>query len=243
MRTSPRQEDAGGAGGPGSDAGSPDDAGTDAAAQGAIEGGAQDAGGGAGALPYMIGIKTNGVPTGPATVESWLGRPTDLAGTTITTTSYIGSGTPYTTASGAHPLLECSFPLLSIFGESNGLSDMAKAASGAYDATYEAMAEALASWANPLLSVRIGWELNGNWYKWSNGVGTNATYANFVSAFKRAAALVKKAQSARPHPVEPRVGAARSHALLARRVRRQHQPRRRRRRIDGLLSSQYFAVQ
>jgi hypothetical protein len=188
-------EDSGGAGGPASDAGSPDDAGSDAGGAhdgSAIEGGAQDAGGGAGALPYMIGIKTNGVPTGPAKVESWLGRPMDLAGTTITTTSYIGSGTPYTTASGAHPLLECSFPLLSIFGESNDLSDMSQAAGGSYDATYEAMAEALASWANPLLSVRIGWELNGNWYKWSNGVGTNATYANFVSAFKRAAALVKK---------------------------------------------------
>ena len=147
---------------------------------------------GAGALGYMVGIKTNSVPTGPAKVESWLGRPMDIAGTTITTSSYIGSGTPYTTASGAHPLLECSFPLVSIFGESNALDDMAKAASGSYDSTYEAMAEALASWANPLLSVRIGWEFNGNWYKWSNGAGTNATYANYVSAFKRAAALVKK---------------------------------------------------
>jgi hypothetical protein len=181
--TRPMGPSAGGA----DDAGAPDAESKDA-------GTPHDAGssGGAGALGYMVGIKTNSTPTGPAKVESWLGRPMDLAGTTITTTSYIGSGTPYTTASGAHPLLECSFPLLSIFGESNGLSDMAKAASGAYDATYEAMAEALAAWANPLLSVRIGWELNGNWYKWSNGVGTNATYANFVSAFKRAAALVKK---------------------------------------------------
>jgi hypothetical protein len=202
--------DPGSSGGPGSSgssgAGSPDDAGSDEAGAhdggsneggaGSSSGGAHDggssSGGGAGALPYMIGIKTNSAPTGPAKVEGWLGRPMDLAGTTITTTSYIGSGTPYTTASGAHPLLECSFPLLSIFGESNNLSDMSKAASGSYDSTYEAMAVALASWANPLLSVRIGWELNGNWYNWSNGVGTNATYANFVSAFKRAAALVKK---------------------------------------------------
>ncbi len=166
---------------------------------GSIEGGtlhdaaSNEGGAGAGgALGYMIGIKTNSTPTGPAKVEGWLGRPMDLAGTTITTTSYIGSGTPYTTASGAHPLLECSFPLLSIFGESNKLDDMAQAASGAYDATYEAMAKALASWPNPLLSVRIGWELNGNWYAWSNGVGTNATYANFVAAFKRSAALVRK---------------------------------------------------
>jgi hypothetical protein len=40
--------------------------------------------------------------------------------------------------------------------------------------------------------VRIGWEFNGNWYPWSNGVGTNATYANYVAAFKRAAAIVKQ---------------------------------------------------
>ncbi len=147
---------------------------------------------GKGGLAYLVGIKTNGFPTGPATVEGWLGRPLDVAGTTINTNSYIGTGTPYTTASGAHPLLEVSFPLLSIFGENNGMTDMAQAASGAYDATYEAMAEALASWANPLLSARIGWEFNGNWYQWSNGVGTNATYANFVAAFKRAAALIRK---------------------------------------------------
>jgi hypothetical protein len=142
-------------------------------------------------LSYMIGIKTNGVPTGPAKVEAWLGRPLDVAGSTITTTSYIGSGTPYTTASGDYPLLEISFPLLSIFGESNDLDDMAQAAAGAYDATYTQMAEALAAWKNPLLSARIGWEFNGNWYKWSNGVGTNATYANFIAAFKRAAAIIK----------------------------------------------------
>jgi hypothetical protein len=145
----------------------------------------------AGALSYMVGIKTNGSPTGPAKVEAWLGGPIDVAGTTITTTSYIGSGTPYTTASGAYPLLEVSFPLLSIFGESNDLTDMAMAASGAYDSTYTDMANALAAWKNPLLSVRIGWELNGNWYKWSNGVGPNATYANYIAAFKRAAAIVK----------------------------------------------------
>lgn len=151
-----------------------------------------DAGVPEGGLGYMVGIKTNGVPKGPATVEGWLGRPLDVAGTTITTTSYIGSGTPYTTASGAHPLLEVSFPLISIFGEANNLDDMAQAAAGAYDSTYEAMSQALAAWANPLLSARIGWEFNGNWYKWSNGVGTNATYANYVAAFKRAAALIRK---------------------------------------------------
>jgi hypothetical protein len=140
----------------------------------------------------MVGIKTNGTPRGPATVQGWLGRPLDVAGTTITTTSYIGSGASYENASGSPPLLEVSFPLLSIFGESNALNDLAKAASGAYDATYEAMAQALAAWPNQLLSARIGWEFNGNWYAWSNGVGTNATYANYVSAFHHAAKAIRK---------------------------------------------------
>ncbi len=178
-----------------SDGATPDAAGDAARETGGGDAGHEaglEAGTPEGGLSYMVGIKTNGVPKGPATVEGWLGRPLDVAGTTITTTSYIGSGTPYTTASGAHPLLEVSFPLLSIFGENNGMTDMAQAAAGAYDATYEAMAQALAAWANPLLSARIGWEFNGNWYQWSNGVGTNATYANYVAAFKRAAALIRK---------------------------------------------------
>jgi hypothetical protein len=157
------------------------DSGTDAA-DAAIEGG----------LPYLVGIKTNGVANGPATVEGWLGRPLDVAGTTITTTSYIGINKPYTNASNGYPMLEVSFPLLSIFGETNKLDDLAKAAAGDYDATYTQMAQALAAWKNPLLSARIGWEFNGNWYAWSNGVATNATYANYVSAFKHAAAIIKQ---------------------------------------------------
>ena len=175
--------DGDGGGGQGSDAAGAHDG----PLEGSSEGGPEPDG-----LSYMLGIKTNGQATGPATVEGWLGRPLDVAGTTITTTSYIGAGTAYTNASGGHPLLEVSFPLLSIFGENNGMTNLAQAASGAYDATYEAMAQALAAWPNPLLSARIGWEFNGNWYAWSNGVGTNATYANYVSAFQHAAQAIKK---------------------------------------------------
>ena len=154
---------------------------------------ASDAAPAAGALPYMVGIKTNSEPRGPATVQGWLGRPLDAAGTTITTTSYVGSNATYENATGSPaPLLEVSFPLLSIFGESNDLNDLAKAAAGDYDSTYEAMSQALAAWPNALLSARVGWEFNGNWYAWSNGVGTNATYANYVSAFRHAATAIRK---------------------------------------------------
>ncbi len=148
-------------------------------------------GGDQGGLAYMVGIKTNGDSQGPAKVEAWLGRPLDLAGSTITTVGYIGSG-GYEAADGTHPLLEVSFPLLSIFNEPNQLNDLARAAAGDYDTTYEAMAQALAGWPNPLLSARIGWEFNGDWYAWSNGVSTNATYANYVSAFQHAAIAIRK---------------------------------------------------
>jgi hypothetical protein len=142
-------------------------------------------------LDYMIGVDCGVDPTCPAKVEGWLERPIDVVGASISTTGWISTA-PFAQTMGGAPLLECAFPLLSVSGETNDLDDMAQAASGGYDAAYTDMAKALAAWPNPLLSVRIGWELNGNWYKWSNGVGTNATYANFVSAFKRAAALVKK---------------------------------------------------
>ena len=144
-----------------------------------------------GGLGYLVGVKCGLDGTCPDKVETWLGRPVDVAGATITTTSFIGTAT-FAQTTGPVPLLEASFPLLSIFSESNDLNDMAAAASGAYDATYTTMAKALAAWPNPLLSVRIGWEFNGNWYPWSNGVGTHATYANYVAAFKRAAMIVKQ---------------------------------------------------
>jgi len=148
---------------------------------------------GPGALGYMVGIKSNSVQNGAATVQGWLGRPLDLVGTTITTTSYVGgSNSAYTDENGALPLLEVSFPLVSIFGENPAYTDMAQAAAGAYDSVYEAMSADLASFPNQLLSARIGWEFNGSWYAWSNGVGTNATYANYVSAFQHAAQMLRK---------------------------------------------------
>jgi hypothetical protein len=158
----------------------------------AASGGGGTGGTGAGGLPYMVGIKTNSVTNGPATLGGWLKRPIDVAGTTITTTSWIGVNQSYTTTGGQLPLLEVSFPLLSIFGQSNNLSDLGKAANGDYDATYTQMAQALASWPNPLLSARINWEFNGSWYKWSNGAAAGSTYANYVASFRRAAAIIKK---------------------------------------------------
>ena len=201
--TTPENDSSTGSGGSSADASQTDaseltDASPDGATQaqdGAVH--PHDGGGGdasaVGALGYMIGIKCNSHNDAPGTLQGWLGRKTDVAGTTITTTEYIGgNNSAYTNSDGTMPLLEVSFPLLSIFGEQPAYTDLAQAAAGAYDATYEAMSQDLAAFPNPLLSARIGWEFNGSWYAWSNGVGTNATYANYVSAFQHAAIMLKK---------------------------------------------------
>lgn len=112
-------------------------------------------------LSYMVGVKCGLDTECPRKVQSWLGRPVDVAGGTITTQPWIARSEFVET--GHRPLFQAAFPLLSIFNDGN-LDDMAAAAAGDYDGTYEAMAKALAAWPNPLLSVRIGWEFNGDWY-------------------------------------------------------------------------------
>jgi hypothetical protein len=158
-------------------------------AAGAPEGGNADAA--VQGIPYMIGYKVGNQTSAPATVESWLGRSMDVVGNSMTTVSYIAPG-PYKTASGKLTLLQIDFPILSIFGEPNPLSDMAVAASGGYDPDYSNMAIALSKWDNPILSVSIGSQFNGGDYPWSSGVGTNATAANYVAAFQRIAVIIRR---------------------------------------------------
>ena len=82
------------------------------------------------------------------------------------------------------------FEMLSESWDSNqSLQDMSAAASGAYDAVYTQMAKSIAASGAPPVSVRIGHEMNGNWYPWSatDGNTHNATTANYIATFQRIA--------------------------------------------------------
>jgi len=72
--------------------------------------------------------------------------------------------------------------------------DMAKAASGGYDNYYHSMASALAKAPAKTLSVRFGWEMNGNWYPWSAGGpgGINNNHANYIATFQRMAGIFRQ---------------------------------------------------
>jgi len=46
---------------------------------------------------------------------------------------------------------------------------------------------------SPSLSIRPGWEMNGNWYPWSAGGpgGENNTHQNYIDTFKRIATIFR----------------------------------------------------
>jgi len=111
-----------------------------------------------------------------------------VLGTTITMSAYWIPSFPST----VH--VSAAVPMLSIPGwDPFGAYDMAKAASGAYDNYYKSMATALAKGPAPVLSVRFGWEMNGNWYPWSVGGpgGTNSSHANYIATFVRMANIFR----------------------------------------------------
>lgn len=64
--------------------------------------------------------------------------------------------------------------------------DLAVAAAGGHDADYIAAATNLAPYADRIVSVRIGWEMNVTGYPWTaGGTGSNQTQANYIATFKR----------------------------------------------------------
>jgi hypothetical protein len=140
----------------------------------------------------MVGYGGGANETSIPTVERWLGRPLDLIHDSTTTGGF--SRTGFTSANGKPTCRIISVPMLSVLGEQPRLNDMAHAASGAYDAQYRMMLTNIFRHA-PTVAIRPGWEgPGGDWQKWSHGVGTNATYATYIAAFKRIARIAKSIQ-------------------------------------------------
>lgn len=64
--------------------------------------------------------------------------------------------------------------------------DLAVAAAGGHDADFVAAATNLAPYADRVVSVRLGWEMNVTGYPWTaGGSGTNQTPANYIATFRR----------------------------------------------------------
>jgi hypothetical protein len=187
------------------DGGGSDGVGPDGGGSTGSDGGRGDDGGtvadvgsptGANPIPYMIGIKADERLDSATTMQSWLGRPIDIVGATITTTTFMFTDPTHPYAGTPTPVLNISFPLLSCWdnGDSGSYDDLGMAASGGYDTYYKAMADYLVSLQNPTAVVAIGWEMTGDWYCWSVGSsgGKNVTLANYIAAYKRAAQILRQ---------------------------------------------------
>jgi hypothetical protein len=74
--------------------------------------------------------------------------------------------------SGAQPVL--SVPMLPPSG-----ATLAQGATGAYDSYFRTLAENLVADGDSNAILRLGWEMNGNWYPWSIQNGNAANYAAY----------------------------------------------------------------
>ncbi|MDB4964721.1 MAG: hypothetical protein JWN44_410 [Myxococcales bacterium] len=147
-----------------------------------------------GGLDYMVGYGgSNTSNAAIAQAEAIFGRHMDLLSDGVTVDSFQYG--PYASSNGRAMGKVLIFELLSFDWDGNkSLVDMAAAASGAYDGVYTQMAQAIASSGDPVVSVRPGHEMNGNWYPWSAVTGNthNATPANYIATFHRVAQIIRQ---------------------------------------------------
>ena len=75
-----------------------------------------------------------------------------------------------------------------------GAYNMASIAAGSLDVQYDQAAQNLVPFVDRIITARIGWECNGDWYPWSPGnpYSTNATAANYIACFRRYALALRK---------------------------------------------------
>ncbi|HVJ53195.1 MAG TPA: glycosyl hydrolase [Aliidongia sp.] len=75
----------------------------------------------------------------------------------------------------------------------DGVSTLAKGAAGAYDATFTSIAQSLVSAGFATTTVRIGWEMNGNFQPWASYKDNT----NFIAYYQRIVKLMKAVTGAR----------------------------------------------
>ena len=131
-----------------------------------------------------LGVYKGAGPTGATGVpkfESWLGRKvpraldffsmytwTDLLSTAI------WSAKAWSPANGKTWKMTFAIPML----PNDGVSTLAKGATGQYNATFGQIADALIRNGHADAILRIGWEFNGGWYPWYAGKCTSC-YAQY----------------------------------------------------------------
>jgi hypothetical protein len=129
-----------------------------------------------------VGVFRGAVNTsGVAAWESWLGRPAHRVLDFLARESWEKIAAPVWWVDGwsrsaYKTRLVYSVPMLP-----DTPSSLATGASGSYDAHFERLARLLISRGQGGATIRLGWEFNGDWYRWNAAVGPSA----FVTYWRR----------------------------------------------------------
>ncbi len=125
---------------------------------------------------------------------AWRGSPIQTATDYIGSTSWNDLQYPTWTISqwAAVPSVQ---PDLSVAMWPNTGGSLATAASGAYNGYFRTLARNLVSGGLPSVTIRLGWEFNGNWNPWS--VATTSDAANYARAWRQIVSAMRSVHGQR----------------------------------------------
>ena len=180
----------------------------------------------------LSGSAIRGGTAGANAFGAWRGAPVKVVVDYIGTNSWAsidnvaGQGlTGYWAGLDAHRVW--SVPLI----PSDGSSSLATAATGSYNAHYTKVAQALVAGGDGNATIRLGWEMTGDWFAWS---GINDP-ASFAGAFRQAVTAMRAVSGRALHlRLQHRDARRRPDADVPRRRLRRHHLRRQLRHLVGL---------
>jgi hypothetical protein len=144
---------------------------------------------------WASGVFTRGTdPVRDEAFATYRGRPLDVVTTWPARTTWDDfiqpveaytafSGKPYTMAYGIPPVPE---------GDAN--ATMAGCAAGSYNSKWVTFANTMLSTNQGSSIIRLGWEMNGNWYKWggeANAANARAHATQFAACFRQIVTTVR----------------------------------------------------
>lgn len=138
-------------------------------------------------LPWLSGVYANPTMLGSTTEQfcAWRGRPCDTANVYTTRDSWQDITDPqnlYQSFAGWPGIFVLSEPM---WPEGSGGSFSACAA-GNYDSNWRNLGTSLVKAGHAYTIVRLGWEMNGNWFEWSG-----SDPAGFISCYQHIATDIR----------------------------------------------------
>lgn len=114
--------------------------------------------------------------------EAWVGRPMDyiIQGAPGDTWAHITNINWWIGQWAGHPVSYRDRLVLAlcILPEKDSSATLAIGATGAYNPYWRDVAEKLVAAGHGSITLRLGWEMNGNWYRWS-AIGRGADFRNY----------------------------------------------------------------